>query len=201
MMCRRKGIASWLSICAILTLLALLASCRSAVVVAPPEQEALAQLLILIDQRLAVAPLVARAKWNSRAPIDDPVREKSILDTVSRQAAQAGIDAAFARQFFQSQFDAGKLIQLKLHEQWRSAGQPRFADAPDLGRDVRPVLDRLNPQIIAALGVVYPALHRPATDEFIEAQGRKLVRGDVDGAARDMALRPLTDFRPTDRIK
>jgi chorismate mutase len=190
MMRRQHTTTSWLLICALSLLLTLLASCQCTTP-AVQDQAALKQLLILIDQRLAVAPLVAQAKWNSGVPIDDPAREKSILDVVSQQATQAGVDTAFAREFFQAQFDAGKLIQSRLHEQWRLAKQPPFADAIDLGRDVRPVLDRLNPQIIAALGTIYPALRRTSTIEFINVQGRNLVRGDVDGAVRDMALRPL----------
>jgi chorismate mutase len=171
--------------------LVLLTSCQSTASVAPPKQAALKQLLVLIDQRLAVAPLVAKAKWNSGAPIDDPAREKLILDAVSAQAMEAGIDVKFAREFFQAQFDAGKLIQQHLHEQWRLAGQPHFTDAPDLGRDVRPVLDRLGPQILTTLRTVYPILHQAAANDFIEKQGKQLIRGDVDGAARKLALRPL----------
>ena len=185
---------SWLFVCLASVMLMLLASCQS---VAPPEQAALKQLLILVDQRLSVAPLVAKAKWNSGAPIDDPAREKLILDAVAMQAAQAGVNAAFARAFFQAQFDAGKLMQSTLHEQWRSAGQPHFIDAPDLGRDIRPVLDRLTPQIIATLGTVYPVLHQTSVNEFIEAQGQKLVRGDVGGAVRSRALSPLIGAVPS----
>jgi len=187
----RKRINSWLLIVPTFALL-LLASCQSTGV--PQQQAALKQLLVLIDQRLTVAPLVARAKWNSGAPIDDPAREKLILDAVSQQAAEAGVDAAFARQFFQAQFDAGKLIQGKLHEQWRSAKQAHFDDAPDLGRDVRPILDRLSPQIIATLRTAYPLLGQSSTDKFIEGQGSQLVRGDADGAARNLALQPLLGF-------
>lgn len=187
---------SWLFVCLASAMLMLLASCQSVAPPATPEQAALKQLLILVDQRLAVAPLVAKAKWNSGAPIDDPAREKLILDAVAVQAAQAGVNAAFAREFFQAQFDAGKLMQAKLHEQWRLAGQPHFIDAPDLGRDIRPVLDRLTPQIIATLGTAYPVLHQTSTNEFIEAQGQKLVRGDIGGAARNRALSPLIGVVP-----
>ena len=188
--CRQRARA-WLSVCLIATALALLACGTSSAAAA--DQPALKQLLLLIDQRLSVAPLVARAKWNSGAPIDDPAREKAILDAVSQQATEAGVDAAFARKFFQAQFDAGKLIQQDLHAQWRLAKQPPFADVPDLGRDVRPVLDRLTPQIIAALHAAYPALGQAGTDEFIQTQGRELVRGDADGAARRLALLPLLE--------
>jgi hypothetical protein len=68
---------------------------------------------------------------------------------------------------------------------------------PDLGRDVRPGLDLLNPQIIAALRDVYPALHQSSAGEFIDKKGRDLVRGDVGGAVREIALRPLLHSGPT----
>src|SRR5471032_1276817 len=86
-------------------LLAALAACQSV----PPsltisDSEQIDQLLILIDQRLAVAPQVAKAKWNSGAAINDPPREKLILEDVVTQAD--GLDPAFVRKFFQAQFDA-----------------------------------------------------------------------------------------------
>ena len=115
------------------------------------------RLLSLMDQRLAVATLVARAKWNSGAAIDDPVREGQILDRLA--ASLKDVDASekmFVRQFFQAQFDAGKIIQQHLHAQWRNNGQPAFANPPDLVRDIRPALDSLTPQLIEALLQVRP---------------------------------------------
>ena len=152
-----------------------------------------AALLRLIDQRLAVAPLVAQAKWNSGAPIDDPVREKQILDSVTRQAAEAGLNAAFAQRFFQAQFDAGKLIQRKLHEQWRTEKHAPFSPVPDLARDVRPVLDELTPQLIAALIKIYPQHDNAAFKTDLAAQSKLGIRGDVDGVARTMARQLLWD--------
>lgn len=144
------------------------------------------QLLTLIDQRLAVAPMVAKAKWNSGGAINDPPREQLILDDVAAQAE--GLDAAFVRRFFQAQFEASKALQLGLHAQWRQQGAGRFADAPDLGRDVRPVLDKLTPQLIAALGKIQPLLAQPGIPAYIDMRARDLVRGDLDGLPRRVAL-------------
>ncbi len=157
------------------------------------DRQALPNLMQLIDQRLAVAPMVARAKWNSGAPIDDPAREKQLLATLTEQARNDGLDPAFARRFFQSQFDAGKIIQTKLHAQWHADQQPKFADAPDLARDVRPELDRLTPLLMKALRDAYPTLRRPGARSELLAQGRQWIRGDFDGAPRTAALAVLLD--------
>jgi chorismate mutase len=143
-------------------------------------------LLVLIDQRLAVAPMVAKAKWNSGGAINDPPREQLILDAVAAQAKS--LDAGFVRRFFQAQFDASKALQLGLHAQWRRQGAGNFSDAPDLGRDVRPVLDQLTPQLIAALGQIQPLLAQPGMPAYIEMRSRLLVRGDLDGLPRRVAL-------------
>lgn len=109
------------------------------------------QLLALQKSRLDVAGTVARSKWNSGAPIDDPARERIILDDVARRARDMGLDEQWTRRFFQDQFDAGKLVQRDLHRQWRQEQRPPFSNPPDLGLEVRPVLDRLTPEILAVL--------------------------------------------------
>jgi chorismate mutase len=109
------------------------------------------QLLSLQKTRLDVAAPVARSKWNSHAPIDDPAREQAILDNVGAQAQKLGIDAQWARSFFQDQFDAGKIVQRDLHRQWKLEHRPPFANPPDLAHEVRPVLDRLTPELLAVL--------------------------------------------------
>lgn len=144
------------------------------------------RLLTLIDQRLAVAPIVAKAKWNSGGAVNDPPREQLILDAVVAQAK--GLDPVFARHFFQAQFDASKAMQLGLHAQWRRQGLGRFDDAPDLGRDVRPVLDQLTPELIAALEKLQPMLAQPGMQAYIAMRSKVLVRGDLDGEPRRVAL-------------
>jgi chorismate mutase len=175
-----------------LALAPLLSACRHAPT-SDHDRRAVASLMQLIDQRLAIAPMVAQAKWNSGAPIDDPAREKQLLGTLSKQAEAAGLDPVYAQRFFQSQFDAGKLIQTKLHAQWRTDKQPPFDAAPDLARDVRPLLDRLTPQLIAALHDVQPMLHAQGMKSELAEQGRQWIRGDFEGAPRAVALEVLME--------
>ena len=79
-------------------------------------------------------------------------------------------------------------MQLGLHAQWRQQDRGRFDDAPDLGRDVRPVLDKLTPELIAELEKIRPLLAQPGMPAYIEMRSAVLVRGDLDGEPRRVAL-------------
>jgi chorismate mutase len=151
-------------------------------------------LLTLIDQRLDVAVKVAQTKWNSGAPINDPARERQILDdlTASLKTADAQ-EKSFMRRFFQAQFDAGKIIQVALHAQWRQEAHARFANPPDLARDIRPELDRLTPLLIDAVNQVRPLLQQPDVNAYLQQRAEVLVRGDSNGAVRAEALRVLLE--------
>ncbi len=149
------------------------------------------QLIRLIDERLEVAPLVAKSKWNSGASIDDPARERQILDDVVRRAMEAGLDPALATRFFQAQFDAGKLVQRRLHAQWRAQQRGPFSPAPDLAREVRPVLDRLTPQLIAVLQALQPILRQPDAGIRLAAVAECWRNADAD--VRAIALQPLLE--------
>lgn len=138
-----------ITLCSFLLAPLMIVACASA----PPSalRSNVRQLLSLQKSRLDVAATVARSKWNSGAPIDDPARERIILDEVARQARGMGLDEQWSRRFFQDQFDAGKVVQRDLHRQWRQEQRPPFANPPDLGLEVRPVLDRLTPEILTAM--------------------------------------------------
>ncbi|GGC79995.1 hypothetical protein GCM10011396_29120 [Undibacterium terreum] len=140
---------------------------------------------------MAVAPLVAKSKWNSGAPVDDPAREQQILDDIGSRAKQAGLDAKLAKDFFQSQFDAGKIIQLQLHAKWRQQHLPNFDNAPDLGRDVRPVLDKLTPELIAALNELQTHLCDADIQRLLVQQSMQVFTAEWDQPTRERALAPL----------
>jgi chorismate mutase len=118
----------------------------------------LTNLVALTSQRLALAEPVARWKWARHEPISDAPREAALLASVDKKARAAGIDPAFAQQFFRDQIEASKDVQNALFEQWRGARPPEGA-APDLGTDTRPKLDRLTQSLIAALARVEPVRH------------------------------------------
>ncbi|CAM0555545.1 hypothetical protein EHLJMEHL_00703 [Vreelandella titanicae] len=155
------------------------------------------QLLRLVDERLAIAPDVAKAKWNSGAPIDAPAREAQILERVVAEATRAGIDEAFAQTFFKHQFEASKVIQHRLHEQWRQTEQPPFESPPDLAEDIRPQLDQLTPQLMASLRDFQVVAESEGVRQYLENNAETLVNDGVGGVAREEALRPLYEATDT----
>lgn len=178
--------------CAVLLLCAAFSACQSqAPRFSDGDAAQIDRVLQLLDARLAAAPQVARAKWNAGKPVGDAAREQRILGEVSRQAAAAGLDAAFAADFFRAQFEANKLLQRRLLEQWRREARPPFTAAPDLAAEVRPLLDRLTPQLLDALRG-FPQLAAGAeAQRYLRLRAAQLVRGDFGGEVRDAALRPL----------
>lgn len=170
------------------------ASTASIASISATQQQRIDDLLRLIDQRLSVAVMVAQTKWNSGAPINDPVREQKILDDLAATFPQTDPqERLFTRRFFQAQFDAGKIIQVSLHAQWRKEQRAPFAAPPDLARDIRPKLDRLTPLLIDALKQVWPLLPQAAARQYLQQRSEILVRGDVDGAVRQEAIRVLLE--------
>jgi chorismate mutase len=149
-------------------------------------------LLVLVRQRLEVAPEVARVKWNTKAPIEDLPREKQIVDGVARTAPDRGLDPAVAAAFFQGQIDASKVVQRALHEQWTAKAQPPFEKVPDLVKDIRPVLDRLTPALVEGLAEAMPVLSRPGAGELLAERTRSVLAGAPGGdAAVEVAVAPL----------
>lgn len=121
------------------------------------------RLLGVLDQRLRISDQVARAKWNSRAPIEDAVREAQVLEGFAQQAASAGLDPDWARQIMGAQIEASKIRQRQLFQQWRARRQPAFADPPDLASEIRPQLDDLSVRLLESLRQTRPLLdHDPS---------------------------------------
>lgn len=89
-------------------------------------EHGLGTLARLAGERVMTADLVAAAKWGTDQPIDDPAREKSVLDTAYAHAIEQGADPATVLRVFEDQITANKTVQRGLHMQWQA--QP--ADAP-----------------------------------------------------------------------
>lgn len=151
------------------------------------KEQQVQHLLSLIAQRLDVAPLVARSKWSSGGAINDPVREQLILAEVQKQALAIGLKPQFAAAFFQSQFDAGKLIQRQLHQEWQH--QAPSSPAPDLAKDVRPILDTLSPQLLTTLKQVEADICQPYMQRLLQTEAMPLAK--FDAKVREMATRTL----------
>jgi chorismate mutase len=108
------------------------------------------QLTDLAAQRVAIADKVAAAKYGTPSPIDDPVREQQIYDSVAARAPGLGLHPADAVRFFHAQIEANKVVQRGLYARWDAHPSEVPATRPDLG-EIRPVIDRLNTGLLTEL--------------------------------------------------
>jgi chorismate mutase len=156
--------------------------------------DAVAPLLELIAQRLALMPDVAKHKFNSGAAVEDLPREAQVLAQVTAAAEAAGLPRAFAQRFFQAQIDAARLLQQSRIDGWKAQGQGKFANVPDLSTEIRPMLDGLTPRLIAALQKAYPVLKSSAARERIAAYPSLYSRSNAADATAALraALAPLS---------
>ncbi|MFF0344658.1 gamma subclass chorismate mutase AroQ [Kribbella sp. NPDC004875] len=112
-----------------------------------PSFDGLTELMI---QRILIGDDVAASKYFSGKPVDDPVREQQILDSVRQSAVQLGIDPESTAQFFQAQIDASKVVQRGLLAYWAAHPDKAPATGPDLNV-IREKLDALTTQLLAEL--------------------------------------------------
>ncbi len=107
------------------------------------------ELAASIQQRLLTSKAVAMAKHNSGAPVEDKARERDVVLRAVRLGTNMGVDPELALKVFRAQIEANKAAQRAYLAKWR--GHPPFKTAPDLSRDVRPLLDSLTPRILRGL--------------------------------------------------
>ncbi|MGW5735213.1 MULTISPECIES: gamma subclass chorismate mutase AroQ [Streptomyces] len=106
----------------------------------------------LAAQRLATADLVAAAKYGTDSPIDDPARERQVLDDVARQARELGADPEATVRIFRDQVEANKVVQRELHRRWDAdpAQAPDPDQRPDLA-EVRQEINRVNGALVRGI--------------------------------------------------
>jgi chorismate mutase len=116
---------------------------------------ALWRLTDLAADRVAIADQVAAAKYGTPSPIDDPVREQQIYDSVAARAPQLGLAPADAVRFFRAQIEANKLVQRGLYARWAAHPAEAPSTRPDLAQ-IRPVIDGLNTGLLTELAATTP---------------------------------------------
>jgi chorismate mutase len=142
----------------------------------------LARVVGLAADRLATADAVAAAKWTTGGAISDPARETVVLDAATAGATARGLDARDTTTVFRDQIEASKAVQYGLFSDWSADPGHAPASAPDLG-GVRPVLDRITPELLDGLR----AAAAPRTGPGCPADLRRA----VERTARDRGLDAL----------
>ena len=121
-------------------------------------QQTVDRLLQLMQQRLMVQHDVARWKWNHKSPIEAPQREQELLAQLRQQAISYGLDPDAVNAFFQWQIQTGKLIQTADFQNWQRKGVRSFANVPSLKGTLRPLLDKLDTELLSILATLAPTL-------------------------------------------
>ena len=93
---------------------------------------------------------VAAIKREHQLPIVDAKREAELLAAMEKKGVTAGLPAKSVRGFFTGQMDAAKECQQRF---WLHMATPKShaKGLPDLATEVRPALDKIGEQMIAAL--------------------------------------------------
>ncbi len=105
------------------------------------DRDELDHLLDLVVRRLAFMPPIAVWKAARGLPIEDPERERTVLEAAARTAAEFGLDPAPVREWFALQIDLAKAVQRRT-----------APAAPTLELDaMRPALIRLGERQVRSL--------------------------------------------------
>ncbi|MCM2415949.1 gamma subclass chorismate mutase AroQ [Streptomyces sp. RKAG290] len=107
-------------------------------------------LAALSARRLDTARPVAAAKWGTGDPVEDPSRERQVLDTAALQAREAGADPGATVRIFRDQIEANKQVQRALHRRWDADPSVAPKLRPDL-TEVREAINRVNVDLVRAI--------------------------------------------------
>ncbi|MCJ1713635.1 gamma subclass chorismate mutase AroQ [Curtobacterium sp. VKM Ac-2922] len=130
----------------------------------------------LLTRRLELADPVAQSKWLSGNPIADPVREQAVIDEAVQLAQQQGVDPALVTRVVQAQIDASKLVQRGRFVHWTHDPSSAPTTAPDLST-IRPQLDSIDTDLVAALGAVQAASQDPRCAHLVDAERQRQYPG------------------------
>jgi hypothetical protein len=94
--------------------------------------------------------------------------------------------------FFVAQLEAAKLVQHHLFSEWKKAGQRPFAKVLSLQTDLRPKLDTISQELLAALSRAAPHRGRAGVADYLLERSRQQWQSEgISAAARERALSPF----------
>lgn len=117
--------------------------------------DGLTRVARLAAERVVISDRVAAAKVGTPAPVTDPARETAVLADARADAARTGVDPEWVARILTDQIAASTQVQNDLIRRWTDRPDSRPPRA-DLAR-VRPELDRIGDELVAALKLAAPA--------------------------------------------
>jgi len=158
-------------------------------------------VLLLADERMSLMPGVAAYKWEAKAPILDPERERAVTSRAVEVAGTMGLEpggvqevfdlqvraAGGVQEVFDLQVRAARESQQRLHDTWRDKGFDFGGPIPSLEKEIRPRLDRFTVDFLRALYVALPELQRTDfTTAYVRSLDRLRAPGWTDRDKRDL---------------
>jgi cyclohexadienyl dehydratase len=163
---------------------------------AEPADDA-ARLYETIDARLSLMPEVAAWKWIHQRPVFDEERERAVLANVVARAHYFGLMPESVQRIFETQMKLARSVQTALFETWRTEGFPPNRVIRDLETDLRPALDALSSEQLAALYWVRSDIARIPVNDSV-ARSMRHMASFAGVTAQDLAeLRNVVhDLKP-----
>ena len=126
----------------------------------------------LVVQRLALSQDVATAKYASCHSIEDPVRERRVLEAAASELIWTGGRLDAGLQFIRDQIEANRVIQRELHHRWYTHPEEVPAVHRELAEEVWPDLDLVTIQLILQLNCMThpPRLRLDLIEDLIRRQ-------------------------------
>ena len=145
-----------------LVLLALVAFCAGCGTIAAPQAATgpWDPVVTVVADRLATADAVAASKYLSKSGVEDPARERVVLDAADAAGASRRLDPAEVTAVVGDQIAANKVVQYGLLESWTDRPATAPTVPPDLA-GIRTTLNAVTPRLIDALASAQPARTDP----------------------------------------
>ena len=173
-----------------LMVLALAAGCRERVAVEPFDAD-LDLLFERLHDRLKLMPEVARYKWAHDLPIEDPERERLLVERFVAEAKSRGLDAEWSRHVIVAQITAARRVQQDCFGEWKSSPPDKNEPIRDLQTELRPCIEQLTAELIESLVRLEP--HRQTAEfrtVFPSRSDSLITRGAVSEPVRRLAVAP-----------
>jgi cyclohexadienyl dehydratase len=142
-----------------------------------------AEVFALADARLALMPDVAAAKWIAGQAVTDRAREAIVIRSAGERALALGLAREPVEALFAVQVDLAREQQEALHAAWSADRARAPGVAPSLTGELRPKIDQLTGDLLAALYLSAPFL----------------ADADLDAVAH--AALPATRWRDAERTR
>jgi cyclohexadienyl dehydratase len=163
------------------------------------DEAAIARVLDLADQRLALMPAVAATKWRTHAPISDPAREKVVIQHAGELAAPLGLAGEPVERVFQIQIRLAVEVETHLTDGWTAHGFNYPEPIPELATQLRPQIDRVTTQLLRSLYLAAPVTAQPQfVARFSSLATQRLHGAGWSDGSRLELLTALADIRQTD---